>query len=188
MKELKQDILMFSKLSAQKDAFVKTDIGILIEEVLEDINHTVKEKQANIELEKFPQLYVNPGLIKPLFFNLISNALKYAKQNTPPHIRIYPDDLNKTDLSNSSAVKYCRIYISDNGIGFDQQYADQIFEMFKRLHSPTEYEGTGIGLALCKQIVEKHKGYINVLSKVDEGSTFIVSLPFSQQVKPGNLS
>lgn len=188
MKELIQDILMFSKLSAQKDAFVKTDIGTLIEEVLEDINHTVIEKQANIELEKFPLLYVNPGLIKPLFFNLISNALKYAKQDTPPHIRIYSDDINKPDSSYPSAVKYCRIYISDNGIGFDQQYADQIFEMFKRLHSPTEYEGTGIGLALCKQIVEKHKGYINVLSKVDEGSTFIVSLPFSQQVQSASLS
>jgi len=79
-----------------------------------------------------------------------------------------------------ASVQYCRIFVKDNGIGFDPRYADQVFEMFERLHPQSDYQGTGIGLALCKQIVEKHKVYISGLSKENEGSTFIVTLPLSQ--------
>jgi signal transduction histidine kinase len=124
-------------------------------------------------------LYVNPVLIKPLFFNLIGNALKYSKKNVAPVIKIYPEIVSneKAGATAKDSVRYCRIFIKDNGIGFEQQYAGQIFEMFQRLHSQTDYEGTGIGLALCKQIVEKHKGYISALSNANEGATFIVSLP-----------
>lgn len=178
MQELIKDILTFSKLSIQKDAFVKADLGMLVQEVLDDLHHSLVEKNAHVELGALPSLYVNPGLIKPLFFNLISNALKYSKKDQPPVIQIYPEKPDKDGSAVSK--KYCRIYIKDNGIGFDQQYAEQIFEMFQRLHSQNEYEGTGIGLALCKQIVEKHKGFISALSRVNEGTTFIVSLPFQQ--------
>jgi len=179
MQELIQDILMFSKVSIEEDSFVKSDIRQLIEEVLDDLQESVIAKKASIELGVMPLLHVNPVLIRPLFFNLISNALKYSKDNVPPVIKIYPDEVTHkyTSVYSKTSLNYCRIYVKDNGIGFDQRYAEQIFEMFKRLHSHDEYEGTGIGLALCKQIVEKHKGYINALSKVNEGSTFIVSLP-----------
>ena len=187
MQDLIQDILMFSKVTVQKDSFVKSDMRTLIEEVLDDLNESVVAKNASIELGEIPALHVNPVLMRPLFFNLISNALKYSKVNVPPVIKIYPDPINPVNGSyavnarthGASSKEYCRIYVKDNGIGFDQRYSEQIFEMFKRLHSQDEYEGTGIGLALCKQIVEKHDGFINVLSKIDEGSTFIVSLPIT---------
>jgi signal transduction histidine kinase len=187
MQDLIQDILMFSKVTVQKESFIRSDMKELIEEVLEDLNESVVAKNASIELGEIPALHVNPVLMRPLFFNLISNALKYSKVNVPPVIKIYPDPVNPVNGSNAvnertygtSSKEYCRIYVKDNGIGFDQRYSEQIFEMFKRLHSQDEYEGTGIGLALCKQIVEKHDGFINVLSKIDEGSTFIVSLPIT---------
>ncbi|MEJ7588552.1 MAG: response regulator [Ferruginibacter sp.] len=181
MQGLIKDILTFSKLSVQKDSFVKADLKVLVQEVLEDLQLTVTEKQAQVELGALPTLFVNPGLIKPLFANLISNALKYSRKNEPPVIKIYPGSSHLEKGSpNSSVANYCRIYIKDNGIGFDQQYAEQIFEMFQRLHSETDYEGTGIGLALCKRIVEKHRGFISALSKINEGTTFIVSLPVQQ--------
>ncbi|HXB45102.1 MAG TPA: ATP-binding protein, partial [Puia sp.] len=112
---------------------------------------------------------------------LISNALKYSKQNIPPAIRIYSDfnstNENRGGVNKENVSKYCRIFIEDNGIGFDQKYAEEIFDMFRRLHPQAEFEGTGIGLALCKKIVEKHKGFISARSKKGEGSAFIISLP-----------
>ncbi|MEO8172694.1 MAG: response regulator [Sediminibacterium sp.] len=179
MQALIKDILTFSKLSVEKEQFIKTDIEQILREVLEELHTTVEEKNAAIHLEPLPDLYVNPGLIKPLFFNLIGNALKYSKKGEAPVIKIYPEITNgdTQPLDSKEMVKYCRIFIKDNGIGFEQQYAGQIFEMFQRLHSQTDYEGTGIGLALCKQIVEKHRGYISALSTINEGATFIISLP-----------
>ncbi len=178
MQALINDILTFSKISAQKAEFIKTDLNILLQDVLHEISESVQTKQATVETQMLPTLDIIPGLIKPLFFNLLTNALKYCKKDVSPQISVRAE-LNVGGTGKSS-VQYCRIFIKDNGIGFDQRYADQVFEMFQRLHSQSDYEGTGIGLALCKQIVEKHKGFISVLSKENEGSTFIVSLPLSQ--------
>ncbi len=113
--------------------------------------------------------------MKPLFQNLISNSLKYSKSDTTPEISISAsiEPIKKDGIS----TRYCRIYIRDNGIGFDQSYADQVFTMFKRLHASTEYQGTGIGLTICKKIVEQHQGTISVSSVVNEGTTFIINLP-----------
>jgi signal transduction histidine kinase len=126
-------------------------------------------------------LNVNPGLMGPLFSNLIGNAIKYRKKDIDPVISIYAqqetDGRTKNNLAKLNNGKFCRIFVEDNGIGFDQKYADQIFDMFVRLHGNNEYEGTGIGLALCKQIVEHHHGYISALSKENDGTTFIISLP-----------
>jgi signal transduction histidine kinase len=117
--------------------------------------------------------------MRPLFFNLLSNALKYSKKDIPPVISIR-SEVSHEKNNNKDAIQYCRIYVQDNGIGFDQIYADQIFDMFRRLHVHSEFEGTGIGLTLCKKIVEKHNGYISVQSKVNKGTTFIISLPVHQ--------
>ncbi len=103
---------------------------------------------------------MNPGLIRPLFFNLIGNALKYCKKDVLPVITIR----NIRQMSEQVKPEYCRISIEDNGIGFDQVYAEQVFDMFRRLHVNKDYEGTGIGLALCKKIVEKHHGFISAES------------------------
>lgn len=182
MQALIKDILTFSKISVDKDAFETTDLNILLNEVLADIESTIQEKSAVIKAQKLPSLPVYPRLIGPLFHNLLSNALKYCKKDIPPFINIYCEISSAGDEERTiapSVKNYCRIYIEDNGIGFEQKYAEQIFGMFQRLHPNTAFEGTGIGLALCKKIVEEHGGFISARSKTDVGSTFIVSLPVS---------
>jgi len=183
MKALVEDILTFSKLSIEKDSFVYCNLSELLKEVLIDMEETIREKKAEIALEELPSLYVNPGLIRPLFYNLISNALKYSKAEVPPKIRIHKECNTNDFQENEGENKYCRIMIEDNGIGFEQQYSEHIFGMFKRLHLKNKYEGTGIGLALCKKIVEEHNGFISAISKVGEGSTFIISLPLKQPME-----
>ena len=178
MSLLIQDILTFSKVGIGKREFVQSDLNELMNEVLREMDATVKEKDAKIQIDKLPRLKVNPVLMRPLFYNLLSNSLKYSKKNIAPHIKI-TSDMNGSQTER----KFCRIYFADNGIGFDQQYAEEIFGMFRRLHGKSEYEGTGIGLALCKKIVEEHKGYISVRSKIDQGSTFIVSLPVEENIE-----
>ena len=183
MQLLINDILTFSKLSVEDGMFVQCDLNKLVGEVIIDMEEEVNEKNARILVNDLPSMFVNPGLIRPLFHNLISNALKYSKKNVEPIITIHSEvspSLNGNGIRDSNS-KYCRIFIEDNGIGFDQKYSEQIFGMFKRLHLNTEFEGTGIGLALCKKIVEKHNGYISARSKINEGSTFIISLPLEQQ-------
>lgn len=179
MQTLITDILTFSKISIDKPAFVQSDLNALVNEVVAEMDEDITEKSAKIVVESLPSLCVNPSLMKPLFHNLIGNALKYRKKDVPPLIRI-TSDITAHSNGKASPVherKFCRLFIQDNGIGFDQKYAEEIFGMFKRLHHNSEFEGTGIGLALCKKIVEQHKGYISARSKVNEGSTFIVSIP-----------
>ncbi len=177
MQNLITDILTFSKISVDSHHFVKTDINALINEVISDLDDEVKARRAVIQVDPIPALDVNPSLIKPLFHNLIGNALKYAQKDVTPIVRITAEIPTPLNGRPDSEPRYCRIYVRDNGIGFDQKYAEEIFGMFKRLHHNSEFQGTGIGLALCKKIVEQHKGYISARSKVNEGSTFIISLP-----------
>ena len=182
MQNLITDILTFSKISVDTPSFVSCDMNTILDEVLTDLDEEVKSKNGKVIVEKLPVLSVNPSLIKPLFHNLIGNALKYSKRDTSPMVKITSEISPQLNGKASGPnIKYCRIYIQDNGIGFDQKYAEEIFGMFKRLHHNSEFQGTGIGLALCKKIVEQHKGYISARSKPNEGSTFIVSLPLQQQ-------
>lgn len=178
-----KDIMTFAKISMEKSKFEKSDLNLLVDEVLMEMESMITEKKANIKVEHLPSLYINPTLMRPLFYNLIHNALKYSKAGIEPEIHIYcePDPI-KADIG-LEANPYYRIYVVDNGIGFDQKYAEQIFEMFRRLHHHDEYEGTGIGLAFCKKIVEQHEGFISARSTPDHGATFIVSLPVQPAVK-----
>jgi signal transduction histidine kinase len=177
MQNLITDILTFSKIAVDKAAFIETNLNQVIDEVLVDLDEEVKTKHAKMQIDQLPMLTVNPGLMKPLFQNLIGNALKYSKKDIEPVIRITHELNMLNGKSKDGRDRYCKIIIQDNGIGFDQKYAEEIFGMFKRLHHNTEFQGTGIGLALCKKIVEQHKGYISARSKINEGSTFIISLP-----------
>ncbi|WP_276372578.1 ATP-binding protein [Chryseolinea sp. H1M3-3] len=176
MQALIIDILAFSRISIDKSTYVKTDLNVLIQEIVNDNDDEIQSKKAKITIEQLPTLEVNPRLIRMLFYNLISNALKYCKQNVCPEIKVRVEN---NLLINTRDKKYCRILVEDNGIGFDQKYAEEIFGMFKRLHHDSEFSGTGIGLALCKKIVEQHKGHIAALSEIDKGSKFIISLPVS---------
>lgn len=179
MQALIRDIMTFSRVSVDKGNFVKSDLNLILKEVLSEMESAVEEKRALIVIDNLPAIPINPTLIRPLFHNLIHNALKYSKKNVDPIIRIYSDFDKKYEGNDylETPSRYCRIFIEDNGIGFDQMYSEQIFDMFKRLHHHNEYEGTGIGLALCKKIVEEHNGYISAKSVVGKGSLFIVSLP-----------
>jgi signal transduction histidine kinase len=183
MQNLITDILTFSKISVDTPSFINCDMNALIDEVLVDLDEEIKAKSGRVVVEKLPTLSVNPSLIKPLFHNLIGNALKYCKKDINPVVKISSEISSQLNgqINQPTSPKYCRIYIQDNGIGFDQKYAEEIFGMFKRLHHNSEFQGTGIGLALCKKIVEQHKGYISARSKINEGSTFIISLPVQHQ-------
>lgn len=183
MQTLIKDILAFSRVSDEKENFVRSDLNQIIQEVLVDLDSTVQEKQAVINVEVFPQIDVNPGLIRPLFFNLIGNALKYSRKDVLPVIYIRNIEQNAQKKTEPAEAGYCRITIEDNGIGFDQVYAEQVFDMFRRLHVNKDYEGTGIGLALCKKIVEKHHGFISAESTPNVGSVFTVTLPVEQKAR-----
>jgi len=177
MQALIRDILEFSKVSNTENKTTATDLNIVVNEILEDMEPVILEKRATVNIAKLPTLDVNRGLMVPLFSNLIGNAIKYAKKEVAPEINIYAEPPSIGGPNGFGAKKFCRVYVEDNGIGFEQKYADRIFDMFIRLHGNSEYEGTGIGLALCKQIVEKHHGFISALSQENKGSKFIVSFP-----------
>ena len=174
MQALIVDILAFSRISIDKPKFVASDMNEIVQEIVADIDDEIKSKNAVITLDKLPLLYVNPRLMRMLFYNLINNALKYCRKNVTPEVRIR---IENGIAPISFEKKFCRILVEDNGIGFDQKYAEDIFGMFKRLHHDSEFSGTGIGLALCKKIVEQHNGAITALSTQNSGSKFIVSLP-----------
>ncbi|MEP7264132.1 MAG: response regulator [Bacteroidota bacterium] len=180
MQALITDIMTFSRTGTNKEPFIETNLHVLLQEILDEMEGTITEKNAVIKIaHPLPSISANPGLLRPLFFNLISNSLKYGRENVQPVINISFENIMAFMNSRNSAILFCRIFIEDNGIGFDQKYAEQIFGMFKRLHTHDQYAGTGIGLALCKKIVDEHKGFISAKSRSGEGSTFIISLPYN---------
>ncbi|MBL0745341.1 response regulator [Chryseolinea lacunae] len=182
MQALIVDILAFSKISIDKSAFVISDLNVVLQDLLGEMEEEVHESQAKISIEPLPQLCVSPSLMRPLFQNLISNALKYRQKDRETTIRIRSEvSVGINERDKNLVNRYCRIFVEDNGIGFDQKYAEEIFGMFRRLHNSGDYAGTGVGLALCKKITELHNGFISARSKVNEGSTFIISLPLKQE-------
>jgi signal transduction histidine kinase len=182
MQALIVDILAFSKISIDKSAFVISDLNVVLKDLLAEMEEEVHETKARISIDPLPPLVVSPSLMRPLFQNLISNALKYRRKDTEATIHIRSEvSVGVNDRDKNLVNRYCRIFVEDNGIGFDQKYAEEIFGMFRRLHNNGDYAGTGVGLALCKKIAELHNGYISARSKVNEGSTFIVSLPIRHE-------
>jgi len=190
MQALIIDILAFSKISNDKSAFVVTDLNPIMKEILSEMEDEIRDAGATITIDQLPTLSVGLSLIRPLFQNLLSNALKYRRKDIPAVIQIRAETSNGIDDGGKNFVnRYYRIFIEDNGIGFDQKYAEEIFGMFRRLHhNGGEYAGTGVGLALCKKIVELHSGFISARSRPGEGSTFIVSLPMQHAEKPRAFS
>lgn len=185
MQTLIEDLLSFSRLSREFEPFVKTDLTSILKETLNDLEIAIIQKNAVINFDELPIIDAIPGQIRQLFQNLISNALKFNKKDEPPIITIKSEIIKGKEIQKQSkrkqSEKYCRIYIQDNGIGFDEKFTDRIFVIFQRLQGRQEYEGTGIGLAVCKKIVEIHRGYISVNSEVNKGSTFIITLPIKHK-------
>jgi signal transduction histidine kinase len=168
MQLLIDDMLAFSRVSRNHDPFRDTDLNVIIHEILNDMEISISQKKASFSIDDLPVINAIPGQMRQLFQNLISNALKFSAESKHPHISISCDKPLKG---------ICNIYVKDNGIGFRPEYASQIFEIFQRLHTRDKYKGTGIGLSICKKIVENHRGVITARSEPWEGATFIISLP-----------
>ncbi|HUC80216.1 MAG TPA: response regulator [Flavisolibacter sp.] len=182
MQKLISDLLIFSRPADTKDSFVEVDLQELVAEVLSDMEVEIEKSSAQIRVESLPKLRGIPSQMRQLFQNLISNAIKFRKPDAHPKVSVYtalyPAVLDAPNLS------HCRIVIEDNGIGFDSKYAEDIFVVFKRLHSYHEYEGTGVGLSICKKIVDRHNGRISAESKPNEGAKFILDFPVALQHDP----
>ena len=169
MKLLIQDVLAYSTLG--KDNFTIVDLAGVAADTLYDLEISIKEKEADITIGHLPSITGNSRQLKQLFENLISNSLKFSKPRIKPIISI------TAKIKNAQL----KLVFEDNGIGFDEQYLDRLFDLFQRLHTREEYKGTGIGLALCRKIVENHNGTISAKSKPGHGATFLITLPMSQK-------
>ena len=181
MSRLINDLLNYSRLSGE-GLYKATDINVILNELISDLEVLIAEKNAVIHIDRFPQMEVIPGQIHQLFQNILSNALKFSKKDEDPVIKINVKRTaeRKLEGNESENGNFCRISVSDNGIGFNEIYKEKIFTMFQRLHSKEAFEGTGIGLAIVKKIVEKHNGIITVSSREGEGTTFTLVLPIHQ--------
>ncbi|MCK7554348.1 PAS domain-containing protein [Chitinophaga sedimenti] len=182
MKALVINILNFSKLSAGHDDFAVTDISQVVREVMEDFEVIIREKNAKIHVQDIPPLVVNKLQVQQVFQNLISNALKFTQPGVTPEVIITGKRVSQLSFTapEDPNGRWCRITIKDNGIGFDTEYKSRIFGLFHRLHSKDRFEGTGIGLAITKKIVEKHNGIITAESNEGEGAVFTIILPMEQ--------
>jgi len=171
MKALIEDLLLYSRVNTHAQAYQSVDLGKLLNEVLEDLEARIVQSGGKVEIGEMPVLEADPMQMRQLFQNLISNALKFHKAGQGTRVTV------KSSLKDGRST----FLIQDNGIGFDLKYKDKIFQPFQRLHARNEYEGTGIGLAICQKIVLKHRGRIEVESKPGEGTCFIIELPLKQQ-------
>ncbi len=180
MRKLIEDLLDFSRLGSAERKFVKTDLGKITGDVIKEFKTAIDAQKATITFDEMPKVKVIPFQFRQLIQNLIGNALKFSRPDTPPHIAIESKIAKGNQLHNKELApdkKYCRITVEDNGIGFKPEYGDQIFEVFKRLHGKDAYQGTGIGLATVKRIVENHNGRITVDSELDRGARFDIYIP-----------
>jgi signal transduction histidine kinase len=181
MQSLINDLLSFSRHSMSASDFKKTDLNDLVKEAMGELEIEIEKSNALIQVDNLPVIRVIPSLIQQLFYNLISNAIKFRRKEMTPVVRIHAEKMSRDELAHtlpsSNGTPFYKITVTDNGIGFDNKYADEIFMVFKRLHSYHEFEGTGVGLSICKKIIDKHKGFINASSVVDKGSTFVIGLP-----------
>lgn len=180
MRMLIEDLLQFSRTNKAEKVFEQADLNELLDHVKQELVQVIDDKKGTIESENLPSLNVIPFQIQQLFTNLINNSLKYSKADTPPIITIKSKLVNAADeelLPQNSVLQYHKISFTDNGIGFEQEYAKKIFILFNRLHNKNEYDGTGIGLAICKKIADNHKGYLFAKGELGIGSTFTLFLP-----------
>lgn len=180
MRQLIEDVLNFSRISTG-EKFTKTDLNEIVSNVLTDFEQKVAEKKATVTVAQLPIIPAINVQMRQLFHNLISNALKFSDSSRNPIVRITPEPLSPEELKSYShlnkSISYIKIAVSDNGIGFKQEFSEKIFIIFQRLHGSSRFPGTGIGLALCRKIAENHNGLIYASSSEGKGTTFYIILP-----------
>jgi two-component system CheB/CheR fusion protein len=180
MSSLIRDVLNFSKV-LDTSVFESTDLTVILQNVIRDFDLQIEEKQAVIHYGPLPVVHAVPLQMNQLFYNLLGNALKFSKPGLPPVIdissRTLPADELKEHPQLDSQLPYCEIVFTDQGIGIDPRFAERIFLIFQRLNNQQHFEGTGIGLALCKKIVTNHRGEIYFRANEGGGSRFHIFLP-----------
>jgi signal transduction histidine kinase len=168
MRTLIGDLLTYSQVTARNEPFVPTDLAGTAREVVADLEMVIADAAGQVDVGELPVIDANPIQMRQLFQNLVANALKYRHTDRPPVVRI---------TSSSPDAAHRTIAVADNGIGFNPEYTERIFKMFERLHARARYDGSGIGLAICRRIAERHGGTITATGRPGEGATFTITLP-----------
>ncbi len=176
MRKLIDDLLTYSRVTSKGSPFQPTNLNQVVNEVLSDLEIRIEQSGGKVEVQSLPEIDADPSQMRQLFQNLIANGLKFHQENVPPVITITAEIVGDR----------CQLSVYDNGIGFDEKYLDRIFTIFQRLHGRQEYEGTGVGLAVCRRIVERHDGSITANSSPGNGANFRISLPLKQSAKNSN--
>ncbi|SPJ13849.1 PAS/PAC sensor signal transduction histidine kinase (fragment) [Syntrophobacter sp. SbD2] len=175
MSELLRALLNYSRTGTSKLNFKSVSLTEVAKDAASDLEYMIAQAKGAVEISELPTVDADAALLRQLFQNVIGNSIKYRKESEPPLVKIYGKIADAT----------CQITIEDNGIGFDERYKHKIFKPFERLHGKkTLYSGTGVGLAICKKIVNRHSGEITVTSVPKQGTTFIVTLPMEQKKGP----
>jgi signal transduction histidine kinase len=180
MQTLINDLLTFSRVISSSQPFTPVDLNPIIKGVLSDLEVRIEQTKATVEVGKLPTIDADSTQMRQLFQNLVGNALKFQPANHQPVIKISAKEIKSPFAGIPEEDPYaeqCEITVEDNGIGFEEKYLDKIFAVFQRLHGRNEYEGTGVGLAVCRRITDRHGGIITATSKPGEGTRFIVTLP-----------
>ncbi len=190
MQNLINDLLTFSRVSTKTHPFQPVTLKKIAEEVVSDLEIRLEQTGGRVEIGELPVMDADAVQMRQLFQNLIGNALKFHRADEKPLVKVYAETaaangasffVNGEEVQIGAESDFCRIRVEDNGIGFDEKYLDRIFTVFQRLHGRTEYEGSGIGLAVCRKIVERHGGQISATSREGEGATFFIDLPHRQE-------
>jgi PAS domain S-box-containing protein len=175
MRTLIDDLLAFSRVIRSSEPFVSVDLNKITKEVLGDLEVRMEKNNARVLIEELPCIEADPMQMRQLLLNLIGNALKFQPPGAQPVVKI-----SARKGCRPSGEEFCELSVQDNGIGFEEEYSEKIFAVFQRLHGRDQYEGTGVGLAVCRRIVDRHHGTIVARSKLGQGATFIVNLPMRQ--------
>jgi PAS domain S-box-containing protein len=183
MQTLINDLLSLSRVKTRTQAFAPVDLGEVIRAVLSDLEARTEQLGARVEVGELPTIHADPVQMAQLLQNLIGNALKFHRKQEAPVVKVHAEliDGQERRVNGNGVPELCRILVEDNGIGFDEKYVGRIFQVFQRLHGRGEYEGTGVGLAICRGIAERHGGSITAKSAPDQGAKFIVTLPVEQR-------
>jgi PAS domain S-box-containing protein len=176
MQTLINDLLAFSRVIRSSEPFVQVDLAAVTKEVLSDLEVRIEKTCATLEIGELPKVEADPTQMRQLMQNLISNALKFQPPDRKPIIKIQAEQTKK----GSGVLQFWQVSVQDNGIGFDEKYLEKVFAVFQRLHGRSEYEGTGVGLAVCRRILDRHGGTITARSKPGEGAIFVFTLPLNQ--------
>ncbi len=186
MRNLINALLDYSRVNTRARPFEAVDLNTVLKNVTSNLETVIEQNAAHIEIGELPVIEAEPFQMEQVFQNLVGNALKFRRPDAAPHVKISAkvgEEETKNMKSRSTTNKICHIYVEDNGIGFEEKYLDRIFVPFQRLHARHEYEGTGIGLAICRKIIERHAGTIDAKSTPGKGTQFVLTLPLKQNRK-----